>query len=283
MASIGERLQKARKSKGFSIEDVHKNTKIAPSILRALEENSADKFLNPVYIKGFLKKYAAFLGLDNKKLIEEYGKNPEAPKEIPSVQNAEIVEKSLDVHEPVQKMKTNPDKFPETLYKSLSLKAPAVFKILLSILLVVLVIFMSFKIIVFTKSKIVNISKTIKASAAMKSEKKAKQKIQKQIQETQEQAKPLISAFNIPEKDPLILTVRTSKDVWIDIKVDGVRVFRNVLSSGSVESWQANQKFELWVGKAEAVDLIVNNYQIGNPGRGVQKGIIIDRKGIKLP
>ncbi len=72
---IGELLKKARTKKGLTIEKVYKKTRIHPGILRALEEGKVENLLNKVYIKGFIKKYSEFLGLDKDFIVREYARN----------------------------------------------------------------------------------------------------------------------------------------------------------------------------------------------------------------
>ena len=90
-------------------------------------------------------------------------------------------------------------------------------------------------------------------------------------------------AINIPKSEPLILIVKTREDAWMEIKSDGEVIFRNVLPKGSVEAWKAKKGIELWIGKAEALEFVLNGHSLGSLGRGVMKGILITRKGVELP
>lgn len=72
MQSVGEKLRKARLEKKASLEEVYKQTRIYPNVLEALEQDRAHNFLSSIYIKGFLKTYAQYLGLDGEKLVKEY-------------------------------------------------------------------------------------------------------------------------------------------------------------------------------------------------------------------
>ncbi len=82
MQSVGEKLRNARLGKSLSLEDVYRATKIHPPVLEALEQDRAHNFLSFVYIKGFLKTYAQYLGLDAEKLLAEYinSRRPEPPR-----------------------------------------------------------------------------------------------------------------------------------------------------------------------------------------------------------
>jgi len=72
MGDIGAILKKAREQKGLSFEDVYQKIKVHPRILEALEEDRSDLSLSRTHIKGFLKSYAAFLGLDAEAVVREY-------------------------------------------------------------------------------------------------------------------------------------------------------------------------------------------------------------------
>jgi len=83
MQSVGEKLRDARLGKNLSLEEVYRATKIHPPVLEALEQDRAHNFLSFVYIKGFLKTYAQYLGLDAEKLLAEYidSRKPEPPRQ----------------------------------------------------------------------------------------------------------------------------------------------------------------------------------------------------------
>ena len=70
--SIGSKLKDAREKKKLSIEDVNRKTKIHPSVLKAIEDDKFGQILNSAYIRSFLSKYASFLGLNTKVILQEY-------------------------------------------------------------------------------------------------------------------------------------------------------------------------------------------------------------------
>ena len=63
--TAGARLKKIRQERGLSLEDVQKKTKIHLNVLRAIEGDSISD-LSPIYLKGFIKIYCSYLGLDVK-------------------------------------------------------------------------------------------------------------------------------------------------------------------------------------------------------------------------
>ena len=71
---IGERFKTERKRLNLSLKEVENATSIRSTYIEAIEEGRKDRFLSPVYMLGFLKQYANFLGLDGEKIIRDHPK-----------------------------------------------------------------------------------------------------------------------------------------------------------------------------------------------------------------
>lgn len=71
MSTAGEQLRAARESKGLTLEDVERATRIRVKYLTALECDDHKSLATPVQARGFLKNYADFLGLDAAALIAQ--------------------------------------------------------------------------------------------------------------------------------------------------------------------------------------------------------------------
>jgi cytoskeletal protein RodZ len=69
---IGNSLREARLRQGLDYPDVERVTRIRPKYLRALEEESFETLPAQTYVKGFLRTYAEFLGLDGQLYVDEY-------------------------------------------------------------------------------------------------------------------------------------------------------------------------------------------------------------------
>lgn len=72
MESVGELLRTEREAQDKTIEDVAKATKMGPLILQAIEEDRFSVLPAPVYVKGHLRTYARFLGLDEDEVVAKY-------------------------------------------------------------------------------------------------------------------------------------------------------------------------------------------------------------------
>jgi cytoskeletal protein RodZ len=86
MFEIGGSLREARLKRNLSPADVQKAIRIRDRYLQALEEERWDLLPGDAYVKGFLRTYADYLGLDGNLYVEEYNSRfarPDEPAFIP--------------------------------------------------------------------------------------------------------------------------------------------------------------------------------------------------------
>jgi Helix-turn-helix domain/RodZ C-terminal domain len=69
---IGNSLREARLRKELDFPELEQGTKIRAKHLRALEDEAFETLPGPTYIKGFLRTYAEYLGLDGQLYVDEY-------------------------------------------------------------------------------------------------------------------------------------------------------------------------------------------------------------------
>lgn len=72
MRDIGDTFKKRRKEMNLSLKEVENATSIRIACLQAIEEGELGKLISPVYAQGFVKQYAAFLGVDGEAIIREH-------------------------------------------------------------------------------------------------------------------------------------------------------------------------------------------------------------------
>jgi cytoskeleton protein RodZ len=72
MGDVGQLLQEARQQKGVSLEQVEEATRIRQRFLKALEEENYTALPAEAYVKGFLRNYALYLGLDPEEVLALY-------------------------------------------------------------------------------------------------------------------------------------------------------------------------------------------------------------------
>ncbi len=91
MPVVGRILIQARTSRGLSLDDVERDTRIAKRFLEALERDDFNALPAPVYCRAFLRTYSQYLGLDPKEVMRfypEHGAEPDPLTPLPQVSKA---------------------------------------------------------------------------------------------------------------------------------------------------------------------------------------------------
>ena len=92
MNGPGKVLQQARKKKRYSVDRVHKTTKIKKEYIEGLENDNVSAFPAELYYKNFLKTYALFLSLDPVEMTNMYEQSKLDQQEDLFKQNSNNVE-----------------------------------------------------------------------------------------------------------------------------------------------------------------------------------------------
>jgi cytoskeletal protein RodZ len=88
MNEIGEKLQEARKAKGYTLDDLQQMTKIQKRYLIAIEEGNYSVMPGKFYARAFIKQYADTVGLNGDQLLEDYTDT------VPHTHDTDYVEKA---------------------------------------------------------------------------------------------------------------------------------------------------------------------------------------------
>jgi cytoskeleton protein RodZ len=82
---IGASLREAREKRGLALADVQKELRIRERYLNALETERWELLPGEAYVKGFLRTYAEFLGLNSSLYLDEFNERFAAPEAEPFV------------------------------------------------------------------------------------------------------------------------------------------------------------------------------------------------------
>jgi transcriptional regulator with XRE-family HTH domain len=248
--SLGERLKRARKEKGLTLEDLQKKTKVHINILKAIEGEALTN-LSPVYLKGFIKIYCKALSLDYKDYIPDY-------KEPSSV----IVPK--------------PHKGTNSFFRSAGIKLSSLkpSRKLKSAIFIALIILFSF-IFLF------------KVSGCLFSKRKQNVFPQSVPKSSVQPSQALNMALPKEVSGGIRLVVSAKEKCLVFVKSDGKVVFHRVLEKGRSATWKAKERIDLSLGNASAVELIVNGQRFANlshkRGQPLNNIVITEKDGLKIP
>jgi cytoskeletal protein RodZ len=261
LVAIGERLKKAREAKSLKIDQVQKKTRIHATVLLALEEGACESLMSATYAKSFLKSYAAYLGLDTEEIMKEYSAARPAPQQY-------AASSQLNIPQPSSAEAPRRDFLLKVIYIASA-----------AVLIAVMLFFAN---AVWKKASSIFRKKAGSARVAAVKPSKAPTRATppKAVRKT-EKAGAFTSIY-IPKKDPIKVSLRIKQPVRIEVKKDGILLFDRVMSKDTVKTFTADTKLNLYIAKAEAIEMTVNGRSFGSPGRGVIKDLEITRSGIRI-
>lgn len=262
ISSLANKLKKQRESKNLSLERAHKETKIHLNILKAFEEGNFS-ILSPTYIRGFLKRYAEYLGLDSQEILNEYTANyPQHTEQVIFLQKNKQIRRIA----------------PKNFGKFIK-------PVSIGVLGLILVIFLSSVGIHFigsARSKMRQPQKAKKVAATKKSKQTPKKESSGLTIKTQPKQMPETKKIIIAKNNPIILTLIATGDSWLEVTVDGSEIFKGILKKGSKETWQATDMIELSCGRAHYLEVELDQKPYGKLGDGVMKNIVVTKEGVRV-
>ncbi len=75
MPALGERFRAAREARGLTLSDVAEQIRIRSVYLAAIEDENWPAIGAPVYVRGFLRTYARFLGLEAEEAVGAFNQH----------------------------------------------------------------------------------------------------------------------------------------------------------------------------------------------------------------
>ncbi len=244
MGKIGTILKKSRESKGLTLQQIEDETNMRWKYLEALEEENYDVIPGQAYVRGFLRNYAAFLGIEPEEMLEIYRLETEinAPKE----HEANPARKNQS------KVNHNGKQMPITL---------------LGIMLVGVIGVGSWfvwqnNLQPQSKSPVGQEKSITKPPAAEVPIAKPKPANETPNTPTQPQTQP---PGAIAQGVALKLTASNGQ-CWIAVVADGQKVYEGFINNGEVKAYNAKTKIAIRYGNAGVVDVQFQGKDLGKVG-----------------
>jgi len=219
---VCNKLREKRKELGYSIEYTVEKTKLHPSVIKDIEDFNLEN-IGSTYLKGFMKIYASFLGVDLGSSLEE----------LDSLKKPKKVERKI-------KKKDSQPALTQTVQLIKRISPEVKMKIIIVLAAIVLLW-----------------SLFIVGGFAAKKISKALQKETAKVPDTQEE-----SFSGIGEAQELVVSLTAKKRCFLRVKVDGKLLFEGPLNKGIVETWKGNKEIEFKISDGSAVYLEVNGKSI---------------------
>lgn len=273
--SPGAILRRCREFHGITLEEASDTTKIGITHLKALEDDQIHEFANQAYLKGFLRIYATYLGLNSDDVARMYEKlfGVQGDKSAPS------------------RMSATPGRPPRRL---LSLKKMLFPALLLAVILITATFFKRPPPLVRQPPPVVAVSppqqnpvvQTVQSSVRVRKGTTDMETLPPKVEKRQvETSSPEAAvAVNRPADAArgFILKIRVTQNGALTATIDGSPAQQYELTSGDVIEWKAEKKVTLELSNAGGVDVELNGkpYKpLGPPGKPAY--VELDADGIK--
>ncbi len=282
MPEVGHILRKAREEKGIDLKEVERTLKIRYKFLAAFERDQAVPELNDIYIRGFLRCYAEYLGLDADRILHAYGNGPQPtqpPLRYGPVPAPSFSAMTTSSNEPVEEPKKP---LPRTW-----VIAP------IAVIVVVLITFAAVSMARNASSQSAAeataawvLTQTLEMSGVM-SDTLGSQVAPKgtplptltPTRTPTPTATPTATLTPTPEfYTGVNIELLVKEKAWLQIRVDGAKAFEGVMAPGTRRSWRGEERVEVRCGNAGGVEAIVNGESIGLLG---EEGQVVDMEWLK--
>jgi cytoskeletal protein RodZ len=271
-------LREARERNRVSLEEAERELKIRQKFLAALENNQRNGVLPEIYMRGFLKNYARYLGLDSTQILLTYGGKVEPQIVLPPPPPpASSFQLTAPVKTAVLTL-PKPKRTPQIAQKLRPLVRPvAIFAMV--VVLIGGMVGAAVKLArgagqlspaqataVWAQTRVLEPGKAVAAAETP------------QATET-----PTITPTPEPTNTPTITPtptpiIYTGVDIelvinersWLQVHTDGRKVFEAILEAGSRKSWHGDNIVQVRAGNAGGVEAFVNGSSIGLLGEKAQ-------------
>lgn len=231
MQTVGEILRSEREKKGLSVKEIEIATSIRTLYITSIEEGNYSIIPGEVYLKGFIRNYSNYLGLDGQQIVDLYRQNqlPVAP-----VNETIAPQKNESLSEKPTEKNTNFSKW-----------------MIVSLLVVVLV---------GGAWWLLDSPKPIQEP-----------KTTKQVQPTPTTPvqpippKTLTPSTPIQTK-PVVIIAKYTDQCWTSVTADNKSIFEGTPKAGDTLTWEAEQNVTIKVGNAGGIDIIYNGQSMGQLG-----------------
>lgn len=266
---VGHKIKQARLDRGITIDEVQKSTKIRKKYLEAIEAGDFEVISQEVFLKGFLRVYANYVGLDGQKILNEYNQ-------------------LTNLRQEVKKDEMEIEETESTAEKVLCFISNHLMKIV-AVAVILIIVFLGGTILYkkgiigsLTQTEQSNMVSSEKKEAALTKKKETEEKKDNTSQEsvstgieTDKNKQEIEVKDRDNEASKTNITIKVLETSWIKVVVDGKIVLEEMLSSGTERSWQADRNIELLAANAAGVKVILNGEEFGPFG---SQGEVIERK-----
>lgn len=231
MQTVGEILRSEREKKGLSVKEIEIATSIRTIYISAIEEGNYSIIPGEVYLKGFIRNYSNFLGLDGQQIVDLYRQSQN------SITSTEVIhnDNNSSVEQPIK----------ETNHSN-------AIKWLTASVLVLCIIGGAWWLLDSPKSI-------------------QEPKVDKQVQPTPVVPSQAIKEqSNIPSTPitikPVTVIAKYTDQCWTSVTADNKMIYEGTPQAGETLTWTAEKNITIKAGNAGGIDIVYNGQTMGKLG-----------------
>ncbi|MBD5633792.1 MAG: helix-turn-helix domain-containing protein [Candidatus Eremiobacteraeota bacterium] len=243
MPGLGDEFRAAREARHLSLSDVSEQIHIRSIYLQSIEADEWSTLPAPVYVRGFLRTYARFLGLDPEAAVERL--------------NVELGDAGARPHEPVAVKPVRT--------RSAARSSPSPWFWIAAAVAVILLGLVGYKTYEYQQSG--GGAQTAVADASPSADPAAPSAAPSNA------IVPLPVATAKPKPPAHTLVVSITQKSWLLVKVDGAQIVEGIYPPGTVKKFHGKSA-SIRAGNAGGVELTVKGKRLGALGK---LGSVVDK------
>lgn len=274
LQTIGAYLQNMRQEQNQSVDDVANQTFIRPPLIKAIESADWKSLPEPIFIQGFIRRYADVLGLDGLEISKQFEATPVAVLPEAKLANRgglDGVVAQQDKHGLKVLAKAETARSETTVAKPTT----GSWKWWLGIPAIALLVGGSIWAVTQTMPRTASLTPSIPEASNSSTDESASPEASEPstvTEDTSEATPDIVSetASEAGNAAPITFQVNMEGDSWMRVVADGSEVYEGTLTTGTQQSWTAQNELQIRVGDAGAVLYSFNGSSqtpIGEPGR----------------
>lgn|GEM_PF-2122167 len=309
---LGDIFKNTREKRGMTIDDVGRHSRMHPNVIRDLENGVFDR-LGPVYTKGFIKKYAKLLELDQTDILKKYESavRPSGETEEQDTLERPVIEKLVE--EKILFRKPSKEGSRSSAGAASEVRSRLIMAVVIIIGTILFIFLFRFSIrlnmsggkpkspgcvevppgVTVKKDKAASpkeekpavfrgTAPAPKSDPALPAEEKPETVKAKREEDALVLSRRQARAKKDVDSDRLTLTLKARGMVWIQVFDDDRTVFVGTLKDGESATLKSENNLTVWTGKGENLEFVINGRDLGKAVDGVVRDIEVSRGGMKV-
>ncbi len=236
MPTVGDILRAEREKQNMTVKDIEKATSIRAIYIQAIEDGKYDVLPGEVYLKGFIRNYASFLGLNPQAVLEVYRDSQSPPPPAAPAAPPAMPPK-------VERGKEEPG-------------AHSIGRWVIVLVVLAVIAGAAWAAIEYFNQPAPPPAKPPQAQVQPPAPAPAPTP-------TPTAQKPVTPA---PGTRPIVVVAKYTAECWTRVTADGREVYEGIPRPDETLTWNANQTMTVHVGNAAGIDLTYNGQPQGRLG-----------------